>query len=180
MQDVITLTDAFCLENLNEKYAELCRQPAEELARQQPSPLLRGRLTSWASGTVRTIGFVNFLGASDRERCLKIKEIDGPFGIAQSTGLAKSREIRNMLDIDWFEPSWTLTSEIGMNPFTWLLEANGMPLDVRYAPREIQEIAFAQGLIRYIPDSRQVEPKQKQKAATRDKQPADDTGIDLV
>ena len=33
----------------------------------------------------------------------------------------------------------------------WLLNVNGFMMDVRHAPREVQEIAFNKGLIPYIP-----------------------------
>jgi hypothetical protein len=37
----------------------------------------------------------------------------------------------------------------------WMLNVNGIMMDVRYAPREVQEIAFQKGLIPYIPADRQ-------------------------
>ncbi|KKK91250.1 hypothetical protein LCGC14_2714860, partial [marine sediment metagenome] len=60
-EELIEMTDAFCRAFLNEEYAELCRKLASALARKRPSPLLRGKLETWASGIVRTIGWVNFL-----------------------------------------------------------------------------------------------------------------------
>ena len=33
----------------------------------------------------------------------------------------------------------------------WMLEVNGLMMDARTAPREIQQAAFEQGLIPYIP-----------------------------
>src|SRR5262245_66386086 len=56
------LIDQFCREHLNDEYAVLCRKLAEKLARKRPSPLLHGKPETWASGIVRTIGWVNFLG----------------------------------------------------------------------------------------------------------------------
>jgi hypothetical protein len=41
------------------------------------------------------------------------------------------------------------------NPLVWMLEVNGLMVDVRHAPREVQEIAFNKGLIPYIPADRQ-------------------------
>ena len=37
----------------------------------------------------------------------------------------------------------------------WMLQVNGFMMDVRNAPREVQEIAFNKGLIPYIPADRQ-------------------------
>ena len=36
----------------------------------------------------------------------------------------------------------------------WMLQVNGLMLDVRQMPREVQEIAFEKGLIPYIPADR--------------------------
>ena len=40
----------------------------------------------------------------------------------------------------------------------WMLQMNGFMIDVRHAPREIQEIAFSKGLIPYIPADRGKSP----------------------
>ena len=37
------------------------------------------------------------------------------------------------------------------NPLIWILSVNGYMVDIRYMPREVQEIAFEKGLIPYIP-----------------------------
>jgi hypothetical protein len=37
-----------------------------------------------------------------------------------------------------------------LNPMVWTLQVNGFMVDVRHAPREVQEIAFNKGLIPYI------------------------------
>jgi hypothetical protein len=58
---IIGLIDRFCKEHLNEEYAVLCRKLAEKLGRKRPSPLLHGSPNTWASGIVRTVGWVNFL-----------------------------------------------------------------------------------------------------------------------
>ena len=50
-----------------------------------------------------------------------------------------------------FDHEWTLPSRLEDNPLVWMLEVNGLMMDVRQAPREVQEIAFHKGLIPYIP-----------------------------
>ena len=49
------------------------------------------------------------------------------------------------------DPDWSLPSMVEKNPLIWMLEVNGLIIDVRHAPREIQEEAFRKGLIPYIP-----------------------------
>jgi hypothetical protein len=40
------------------------------------------------------------------------------------------------------------------NPLMWMVEVNGLLVDLRDMPREVQEIAFEDGLIPYIPADR--------------------------
>ena len=53
-----------------------------------------------------------------------------------------------------FHPRWTLPSRMDENPVAWMLEVNGFLMDIRNAPRELQEVAFEKGLIPYIPADR--------------------------
>ena len=66
---------------------------------------------------------------------------------------AKSKQIRDLLDMYQLDPDWTLPSKVDQNPLIWMLEVNGLIMDVRHAPRAIQEEALRKGLIPYIPDA---------------------------
>jgi hypothetical protein len=50
------------------------------------------------------------------------------------------------------DPDWSTPSRVGKNPRIWQFKVNGQFIDMRWAPREIQEIAFLKGLIPYIPE----------------------------
>jgi hypothetical protein len=151
---LIEMTDAFCKEFLNDEYAELCRKLATALARKRPSPLLQGKLETWACGVVRTIGWVNYLDDRSQKPHLKLPFIDKAFGVAESTGQGKSKLIRKMFKIRNFDPKWTLPSKMDDNPVVWMLSVNGFLMDIRNAPREAQVVAFEKGLIPYIPADR--------------------------
>ena len=155
LEEIVSMTDEFCQGNLNEEYAELCRKLTEKLSRKRPSPLLRGRTKTWACGIIRTIGWVNFLDDRTTQPHMKLTDIDKALGVGESTGQGKSMEIRKMLKIHPFEMDWSLTSRMDENPMIWMLEINGFVMDVRNAPREVQEIAFEKGMIPYIPADRQ-------------------------
>ena len=62
-----------------------------------------------------------------------------------------------MLRIHQLDPTWSLPSRLDDIPLVWMLQVNGFMMDVRHAPREVQEIAFNKGLIPYIPADRQHE-----------------------
>ena len=152
---VIGLLDQFCNEHLNEEYAVLCRKLAEKLGRKRPSPLLQGSPNAWASGDVRAIGGVNFLHDKSQTPYMRSTDIDHYLGTSPSSGAAKLAAIRKMLGMHQLDPNWSLPSRLEDNPMVWMLQVNGFMVDVRHAPREVQEIAFKKGLIPYIPADRQ-------------------------
>jgi hypothetical protein len=150
-ENIVALLDAFCRDHLNEEYAELCRRLAGVLARKRPSPLLQGKPEGWAAGIVRAIGMVNFLNDPHQTPHKKMSEIDTAFGISEATGSAKSMAIRKLLKMRQFDPDWTVPSMMDQNPLIWMLQVNGLMMDIRDLPREAQVVAFEKGLIPYIP-----------------------------
>ncbi|HET6248992.1 MAG TPA: DUF6398 domain-containing protein [Tepidisphaeraceae bacterium] len=156
LQAIIGLIDQFCRENLNEEYASLCRKLAEKLARKRPSPLLSGSPSTWAAGIVRTVGWVNFLHDKTQTPHMRLGDIDAGFGISESSGAAKLAALRKMLKLHQLDPNWTLPSKLDDNPLAWMIEVNGFIMDVRRAPRQVQELALEKGLIPYLPGDRQM------------------------
>lgn len=154
IRDIVGLIDQFCQEHLNDEYAVLCRKLAEKLGRKRPSPLLQGNPNAWASGIVRAIGGVNFLHDKSQTPYMRSADIDHCFGISPSSGAAKLTQIRKMLRMHPLDTNWMLPSRLESNPLVWTVEFRGFPIDVRHAPRAVQEIAFRKGLIPYIPADR--------------------------
>lgn len=154
VQVVVGLIDQFCKEHLNEECAVLCRKLAEKLGRKRPSPLLYGSPNAWASGIVRAVGGVNFLHDKSQTPYMRTTDIDYYLGTSPSSGAAKLAAIRKMFKMHQLDPNWTLPSRLEDNPMVWMLQVNGFMVDVRHAPREVQEIAFNKGLIPYIPADR--------------------------
>jgi hypothetical protein len=148
---ITALIELFCREHLNEEYLGMCRRLAGMLARKRPSPLVNGTAPAWASGIVRTIGWVNFLDDKTQKPHMKMAQIDNAFGVSSGTGQAKSKSIRDMLKIRSFDPDWTLPSKMASNPLAWLIQVNGLIVDARRMAREIQEEAYERGMIPYIP-----------------------------
>ena len=77
------------------------------------------------------------------------------FEVGESTVHAKARVIEEALGTRPLDPKWTLPSLIGRNPLVWMVEVNGLLVDLRTMPREVQEVAFAKGIIPFIPADRQ-------------------------
>jgi len=69
----------------------------------------------------------------------------------ESTGQGKSKQIRDFMKMHQMDPNWSVPSMIDRNPMIWMLSVNGYIIDIRQAPREVQEEAFRRELIPYIP-----------------------------
>ena len=149
---VAALTDAFCRERLNEEYQDLARAMIAALCRKRPSPLASGQPRTWACGVIHVLGQHNFLSDKATQPYMAMAEVAAGFGVGQSTASAKGAVIRRLLNPNRFDPNWSLRSLIDQNPLTWMLEINGILMDVRRAPQEIQELALAQGLIPHLPN----------------------------
>jgi hypothetical protein len=151
---IMALIDPFCQQSLTPEYAALCRQLAAALARKRPSPLARGKPEIWACAIVYTLGQVNFLFDKSQTPHLRADELCAAFGVSQSSAATKAKVIREMFRMGPFDPRWCLPSLMDENPLVWMLQVNGLIVDIRAMPREVQEMAYQQGLIPYIPADR--------------------------
>ncbi len=146
--------DGVCREHLNDEYAALSRQLAAALARKRPSPLARGKPEIWACAVVHAIGIVNFLSDRSQTPHMSPDELCTAFGVKAASMSAKSKVIRDMFDMTRLDPRWSLPSRLDRNPLAWLIQVNGLIVDVRSMPREVQELAYQKGLIPYLPADR--------------------------
>lgn len=149
--EIVTLSDTFCAQYLNEEYAQMCRTMAARLARKRPSPLLGGRAEIWAAGIVHCIGQVNFLFDKSQPPHIKPAQIAEGVKIGKSSSGNKAGEIRRIFNIGVMEPEWTLPSRMDTNPMAWYIMVNGFVMDARAMPLDIQITAYQKGLIPYVP-----------------------------
>ena len=148
---ITSKTDAFCQRYLNDEYRQLVRTAVAALCRKRPSPLLRGSEDFWAAGFIHAIGTANFVFDKSQTPNCNAPDIYSFFGVASSTGQGKSKQIRQWLKINPFSFQWGLPSKFDSNPLIWMLTVNGMMVDVRHLPIEVQEVAYQNELIQYVP-----------------------------
>ena len=121
---ITSKTDAFCQRYLNDEYRQLVRTAVAALCRKRPSPLLRGSEDFWAAGFIHAIGTANFV-----------------FDTSQ-TPHCNAPDIYSFVSLDRVSPS-----KFESNPLIWMLTVNGMMVDVRHLPIEVQEVAYQKALL---------------------------------
>ena len=158
---ITELTNAFCLNHLDEDYRELC-EDLTWATYEEDLPLEKGKPAGWASGIVHAIGFINFLQDPSQSPHMTSAQLADGFGVSQQTMQNKSKIIRDEFDLMQMDPDWCLPSLVGENPLVWMLEIDGLFVDARTAPLEFQQEAYRLGLIPYIPgENLPQEPEQQ-------------------
>ncbi|MHC4630745.1 MAG: DUF6398 domain-containing protein, partial [Planctomycetota bacterium] len=147
---IVELTDTFCETHLNEDYRQLCRKMAIAMYLAE-LPVKKGRPAGWASGIVHAVGWVNFLHDPNQSPYMTPAQLAEGFGVSKGTMMTKSKIIRDELDLIQLDPDWCTPAMLEDNPLVWMLEVNGFVMDVRTAPRQVQEEAYRLGLIPFIP-----------------------------
>jgi hypothetical protein len=153
--EIAALIIEFCDKKLNDDYKSLCLRLLEKLCRKRQSPLLSGRANTWAAGIVYAIGSNNFIFDKTQKIHMTATELTAPFGVSPSTVGNKAAEIKKMFKINFFNAEWMLPERIENNSMIWMVTVNGLIVDIRDMPLEIQEQAFEKGIIPYIPGERE-------------------------
>jgi len=153
-EQIVELIDAFCDAHLNEDYKELCEHMAGAICRTH-LPLSRSSPAAWAAGVVDAVGWVNFLHDPKQSPHMTSAQLAEGFGVSQGTMTAKSKIIRDKLDLMPLDPDWCLPELLKDNPLVWMFDVGGLVMDIRMAPRDVQEEAYEMGLIPFIPADEQ-------------------------
>lgn len=167
---IAPLISDFCRQHLSGEYETLCLSLLEKLCRKRPSPLLTSRANTWAAGIVYAIAANNFIFDRSQPIHMTAEELSSPFGLAKSTVANKAAEITRMCGIGRFDAQWMLPELVASSPMVWFVEVNGILMDMRDAPVELQIAAYERGFIPYVPALRQND--QVRETGKADPQPA--------
>lgn len=145
VDQIVAVTDAVCSEHLDVEYARLCRKVVGKLGRKRPSPLTRGDPGIWAAGVVYAVGQLNFVFDPEQTPHATADQLSEWLGVKKTTMANKARLIRDTLQLSHFDTEFMRRDLVEASPLTWLLEVDGMPVDIRHAPVHLQEQAFELG-----------------------------------
>jgi hypothetical protein len=155
---VVTVTDAVCLEHLDQEYADLCRRVVGKLGRKRPSPLTRGAPRIWAAGIVYAVGQLNFVFDPTQTPHATADQLSEWLGVKKTTMANKARLVRDTLKLSHLDGEFMRRDLVDASPLTWLLEVDGLLVDIRRAPRNLQLQALELGLIPYLPGGTDDQP----------------------
>ena len=150
--EIVELTDALCARQLDPEYAELCHRLVAKLARKRPSPIERGETRGWATGAIYAVGQNNFLFDPSQTPHLSADQLSDQLGVPKSTMAAKAKRIRDAVRLNApMDPEFCRQELLAEHPLAWLVEVNGLIIDARMLPAELQAEARQRGLIPDLP-----------------------------
>jgi Domain of unknown function (DUF6398) len=148
VREITELTDALCASRLDSEYAELCGRLVAKLARKRPSPIERGEARVWAAGVIYAIGQNNFLFDPSQTPHQSPDQLSELVGVPKSTMASKAKRIRDWVRLDTpMDPQFCRHALLAEHPLAWLVEIDGLIVDARMLPLDLQAEAQRRGLI---------------------------------
>ncbi len=147
VREILAITNQACTQHLDDEYAHVCRQLVGRLARKRPSPLTRGDTRIWAAGAICAVGQINFLFDRSQQPHMSADQLATRLGVVKTRMANKAALISKTLNLGVFEPDLTTTAMLEQHPLAWLVEIEGLIVDARMLPLDLQDEARRRGLI---------------------------------
>lgn len=122
---IISLIREFCSERLDDDYFELSVRLVEKLGRKRNVPFMSGKIEIWAAAVIHALGSINFLFDKSFQPYVTVEEINDFFGTNKSSSTGKSKVIRDLLNLAYFDDEFSTARSKENNPFDQLMMVNG-------------------------------------------------------
>ena len=122
---ILNLIKEFCIQNLDDDYFELSERLLNKLGRKRDVPFMSGKIEIWAAAVIHALGTINFLFDKSFEPYTTVEEINVFFGTNKSSTGQKSKVIRDLLNLGYFDSEFSTQRAKQNNPFDKLTMVNG-------------------------------------------------------
>jgi len=148
-REIIRMAKGFCDAKLNAEYAMLAEKLICKLGRKRHVPFSAGQCAIWAAAVIHALGTVNFLFDKSTEPYASIDDINDFFGTKKSTTTNKSKEIRDLLNLEYWDREFSTKEMAGKDPFANMVMVDGFMAPVDMLSKDHQEViqqAKAEGM----------------------------------
>ncbi|AGK54076.1 DUF6398 domain-containing protein [Bacillus sp. 1NLA3E] len=122
---LIQLATAFSKNHLNEEYDSLIEKLISKMARKRDVPFMTGKIEIWAAAVIHALGTINFLFDQDSQPYVSVHDICDFFGTKQSTTTQRSKQIKDMFKLTYFDSDFSTETNNQSNPMKTLVMVNG-------------------------------------------------------
>jgi len=141
---ILDLIREFCKVKLDGEYLELSERLLSKLGRKREVPFLAGKTEIWAVAVIHALGTINFLFDKSFKPSTTIDDINGFFGTNKSSTGAKSKLIRDLLNLGYFDREFSTTRIKQNNPFDKLTLVSGFIVPKAPVPEPITKMETLQ------------------------------------
>ena len=125
-QQIIALTNKFCKEILqDDEYATLAEKMVLKMGRKRNVPFETGQIEIWAAAIIHALGSINFLFDKSSKPYTTLDELNQFFDTKKTTTGGKSKIIRDLLKLSYWDSEFSTRRMKGNNPFDGLMMMNG-------------------------------------------------------
>lgn len=124
--NLIELTVKFSEQYLNKEYEQVILKVINKMARKRAVPFISGKMEIWASAVIHAVGTVNFLFDKSQVPYVAVGDICNYYGTNQSTVAQKSKLIRDMFKMTYFDNEFATASNAENNPLNKMVIVNGL------------------------------------------------------
>jgi hypothetical protein len=107
-EDIKQLVTDYCRKHLDDAYLKVCTKVFNDLLNNDKSIFKRGKAEIWSAAIVWAVGGTNFLSDKSFEPYATLNDVCGFFNANSSTVGQKSGKIKEILDINVFNPDYML------------------------------------------------------------------------
>jgi hypothetical protein len=122
---IMGLIKEFCNLKLDQEYLELSEQLLNKLGRKRDVPFIAGKIEIWAVAVIHALGTINFLFDKSFEPYVTVDEINGFFKTNKSSTGQKSKIIRDLLKLGYYDSEFSTNHMKQDNPFAKLTMVDG-------------------------------------------------------
>ena len=137
-EQLLEMTRTFCMEKLDNYYLQLTEKLIKKLGRKRDVPFQRGKPEIWATAVVHALGSINFLFDKSFEPYLTADQICEYFGTKISSVSNKAREIKDMLNLGYFDPEFSTQRMSESNPLKEMVMVDGFIVQLSTLPNDLQ------------------------------------------
>lgn len=128
-EELINLVSNFCDDKLNDEYKQLSIKLIQKLGRKREVPFKRGKLENWAGGVIYALAQINFLFDKSFEPHISTDDICDYFKTKKSTTSNKARDIRKMLNLDYYNNEFSTQHMLNSQPRLYRDIKTGLIMD---------------------------------------------------
>ena len=123
---ILVLIQQFCTAHLDEEYYEISERLVKKMGRKRAVPFVSGQVEIWAAAVIHAIGSVNFLFDKASKPYTSVDEINDFFGTKKTTTGGKSKIIRDLFKMTYYDKEFSTKALQASSPFNNLMMFNGL------------------------------------------------------